>query len=277
MVGAASGVIALLRPQGQAPARAAATSTAAPVDVAGFAELAVRSWLDADDADGLFAEAGEVAHEVRGDGPVSGFVAAVAARPVGQDYWAITVAAEVADPARGAASSTWFLEVGVARGRDGLVAVASPAVVPAPATADVRVDGPLLRTARPDEPVIAAVEAFLGALLTGTGDVGRYLAPGVTLSAVVPPPFTTVQVQRATATETDARRLRLRADVEATTAAGSTWPLHYEVSLLKRAGRWEVGALSGAPAIAGTTPPPNSSPPTEPPRSPTSSTPIPGA
>ncbi len=99
---------------------------------------------------------------------------------------------------------------------------------------------------------------FFAAYLAGAGEVGRYLAPGVRLSAVTPAPYTAVTVQQLLAVQDAAAAERVPADgttvlvcaqVEARDAAGR-WPLAYELTLKARSGRWEVAALE-TPAASG--------------------------
>lgn len=278
-LGAVGGAASLVRP----PSTAVASTVPAPngdegvpVDVAGFAELAVRHWVDASeespDLDGLFV--GDV--ELRGvDAGARRAVGAstVGARPIGEGYWAVTVAVEVLEADTAGVlvpAGVWHVEVGIVRGDDGsLGAVGTPALVPAPATAaSLGVAGPALRARQADDPLAAAVEGLLGAMLTGTGDLARYLAPDTLLTPVDPPPFSTVVVERIAATDGRSGTV-VRVQVRATSAAGHDQVLGYEVALAERAGRWEARSVSGAPTLEPTTPSVPSSPastaPTEPP------------
>ncbi|GGP93108.1 hypothetical protein GCM10010278_83900 [Streptomyces melanogenes] len=105
----------------------------------------------------------------------------------------------------------------------------------------------------------SAIGRFLGAYLTGAGEVERYLAPGTRLSAVSPAPFQGATVQRISATETVAAAERVPADgttvrVLASIQArdrGGRWPLAYELALKARSGRWEITALESGTAQDG--------------------------
>jgi hypothetical protein len=232
-----------------------------PVDVAGYAQLSVGTWLGAgpDEEAGvndLFAVDPEVrpgqaaahrAHEL----------AVVATRQIDPGrYWAVTVAAAVderASDGRWAPVGTWYLEVGVARdGRGRLTAVGEPAVVPAPRPSGVppvaagpRLDSP----GTEDDAAIATVDGYLRALLTGDGDVSRYLAPRAEIAAVSPPPFADVRVDRIAVTAQEDDTARLRVAVEATSTSGAARSLGYELTLTARDDRWEIAAMSGAPAL----------------------------
>jgi hypothetical protein len=111
----------------------------------------------------------------------------------------------------------------------------------------------------PEGDLASAVGEFLGAYLTGAGEVDRYLAPGVRLSAVSPSPYSAVTVQQVLGAEKaaaaeqlpgDGTRVRVLARVEARDAGGR-WPLAYEVALRARSGRWEVAGLESGTAGAG--------------------------
>lgn len=276
-LGAIGGAAGLLRPVSNAGATttvAPIEEDALPVEVGGFAELAVQHWVDASeefpDLEGLFI--GDV--ELRGveaGARRAGGAATVAARPISPGYWAVTVAVEVLEAdAAGALvpARVWYVEVGIVRSDDGsLGAVGTPALVAAPATApSVGPVGPTLRARQADDPLAAAVEGLLGALLTGTGDLARYLAPDAVLTPVDPPPLTAVAVERI-ASSTGSAGTVVRVQVRATSAGGHDQVLGYEVVLVERAGRWEARSISGAPTLDQRSP----SSPADPASSPTTS------
>lgn len=216
----------------------------APAPVTGFAELAVRQWLGNDDLSGEAS----IGDPDRGAAvaPVVTATDAVATRAVTDHYWAVTVAVEVGQP--GGGSALWFVEIGVFETPEGLLASGAPAVVPSPVRGDPAVPvGQALSVPGPDDPIAATSQAFLEALLTGQGDVSRYLAPGAQL-APVGSVFESVRVQRTAEVETSAQRLVVRVEALATTV-GMEVHLGYELTLEQRAGRWEVRRLSGAPTL----------------------------
>jgi hypothetical protein len=258
-----------------------ASAEGPPAGVAGFAEEATIAWLEAtgdpaDRASALFVDAPE---------PPSGSTTSavrrttvVGARRIDSDYWAVTVAAVVDERDRDqttVGTSTLYAEVGVVVGPVGeMAAVGTPAVVPGPPalTTAVRPAGPTPGIPGADDPVMVAAQGFLNALLTGTGDVSRYLAPGVEVTAVNPPPFTGVTVDRLSVSEIDgatcARVLAL-----ATTTAGGRRTVGYELGIRERAGRWEITSISGAPALDDQRPesnPASTAAPTPPPSTPAS-------
>lgn len=282
-VGALGGAVGALR--GSPPPVVEVTddgaTVAVPVEVAGFAEVAVRAWLAAGaETAPTLDEVFLVAPPLRGVDAAArevGATAVVSARLVEEGYWAITVAAEVADGAAASAAAeelaeggldgetgvgraVWYLEVGVIRDGSGrLVAAAAPAVVPAPAPGGgARVAGPALSVAEGDDAVTATAEAFLTALLAGGGDVARYAAPGAEITAVQPPLFASVELERAAVVELASGEQRARLEVRATTTAGTEQVLGYEVLLVSRADRWEVRSVTGAPALTTDSPPPSS-------------------
>lgn len=262
VAGAVGGVAGLLRSPAAPTEAINDASLSVDPAVAGVGELAVRRWLRAsetEEQDGLFLTrpdsraAGEVA-------PVVEFTAAVSVRTLERDYWAVTVAADVTESPPGGAgqSATWFFEVGIARGADQrLTAVTAPALVPPPVGSDGsrRIAGRPLGTPRPDDPVAAAVEGFLSGLLTGRGDSSRFLAPGFALAPLIPAPLIDVGIDRLAINDQPDGTARARAAVTGTSPNGAVYHLVYELQLAQRAGRWEVQAISGAPALAETHPP----------------------
>jgi hypothetical protein len=258
----AGGLSTLLRPR-PAPTTVPAAVHGAeslPVAVAGYAELAVRSWLDADEAtteqaDALFAIDPDWEATILGR-RVTRALSAVAAHEAGPAYWAVTVAAVVDE--RGAddqviSLGTLFFEVGVAQLDSGsLIAMTEPAMVPGPTPPPTlpRAEGPGPSTPDASDPLTTTVDGFLQALLTGTGDVSRYLAPGALIAPVTPPPFAEVAVDRQAVLVDGAGGASVRAEVTARTAGDGAWSLSYQLELGQRDGRWEVRAISGAPSIS---------------------------
>jgi hypothetical protein len=266
-VGGVVGVVAGVTPPPAPSPASAARPSDVPADVAGFAQLAVGTWLGTGPdyqvaVEALFLVAPEPPLSAAGsDRPLRARrLAAIAAREIESDYWAVTVAADVDElTGEGAGSRSlgiWFFEVGVVGDGSGrLIAVAEPAMVPAPAAPEARPlveEGTLAVPQLDDGPVITALEGFLGALLTGVGEVDRYTAPGFELPSILPVPFRDVTVDGIALADEADDRLRVRVAVTATTPDGSPLSLSYELTLVSRAGRWEVSALSGAPGLADT-------------------------
>ncbi|MQY40173.1 hypothetical protein SRB17_82040 [Streptomyces sp. RB17] len=133
----------------------------------------------------------------------------------------------------------------------------APGVVAGPARAGVPKSP--YRVTVPEGDLSSAVAEFLGAYLTGAGEVSRYLAPGVKLTAVSPAPYTALSLQQLSAIEeaaaaeqvpADGTTVRVLAEVEARDAAGR-WPPAYELTLKARSGRWEATALESGTAQDG--------------------------
>lgn len=258
-LGAFGGLVGLVAAAGSGTASSDPESVGeaveTPAAVPGVAERAVLAWIEADesrDLDGVFA----VATQTR-----SGFstrwvtrdVATVAVEEMGDRYWAVTVAATVEEHSGGelVAVGEWFVQVGVVETGGDLIAVTEPALVPRPTSVDgVRIAGRPLGTPDRGDPVTDPVAGFLGALLAGDGRVEPYLASGVDIAAVTPLPFVSAVVERQAVDELSPTERRVRVRVRATTPAGSTRHLSYQLVLVERDGRWEIQEVSGAPDIA---------------------------
>jgi hypothetical protein len=264
-LGAIGGLVGLLRPAAEPAAEGTGGSETAsvPPEMAGFAELAVRTWVEAsgdeDDAavGALFAVDPSTAAGDSGRRRV-GATNTVGARRVGDgdDYWAVTVAAgvdEFGGDRRWRSAGMWYVEIGVVRDEHGaLVAVGEPALVPAPAEpADEPrpAGGGLGVPSGDDEEMASTVEGFLSALVAGDGDVSRYLAPGVEIAPVTPAPFRQITLQRWSVTELSDTEVRIRLTARGASAGGVPRTVAYELGLEERAGRWEVRSLSGAPTL----------------------------
>lgn len=149
-----------------------------------------------------------------------------------------------------------FYSVGVTADTDGaLLALGPPAVVEAPASAEVV--PPLVTDLRPSTaPELAemapTLDGFFAAYLTGEGEVGLFTSPDSVLGAVTPAPFTQAAVRRvgqAPVPGIDDPDLQLaRVEVEAQTATGNQ-VLDYSLVLARRDGRWEVSQVLNAPVV----------------------------
>ncbi|MEU0784669.1 conjugal transfer protein [Streptomyces sp. NPDC006173] len=236
-----------------APARPAAQRS----DPAGFAQLYVGAWLrsSADDATSAQARLAqsmapdvELPDRVEGAQPGPESVAAVRSAHRSGDVWSVTVAAQYAD----GRLRTFAVPVVAGRAGGSFTVTGPPGVVAGP----VRAKAPQspYRVPVAEGRLLSSVGEFLSAYLAGAGEVDRYLAPGVRLSAVSPAPFGGVTVQQVRAVEeaaaagkaVDGAAVHVLVQVEARDGDGR-WPLAYELALTARSGRWEVTGLeSGA-------------------------------
>lgn len=261
-LGALGGLVGLLRPAAEPTVSDAGSSAddIVPPETAGFAEVAVTTWVEAqgDDADSalgpLYAQDPSTNAGDTGRRRVAGDATTIGARQVQDDYWAVTVAVPVEEAVDDGwqDAGTWYAEVGIARSDGDLVAVAEPALVPAPvepADAPRPAGDSLVIPSQDDEEMANTVQGFLSALLANSGDVSRYLAPDVEILPITPAPFTEVALQRWDVTPVDDGEARVRVLARARSAGGVPRTLSYELGLAERAGRWEVTSLSGAPTI----------------------------
>jgi hypothetical protein len=267
-LGCVGGVVGLVRATADpAPAPGPPSSGGGmdiPGPVASTAELVVERWLTAtpDDAarlTDLFVEPPELQGLTSSSGDLTvERVRAIAGQMRQENYWSVTVAADVIapditaeDPGAEPAVTTWYLEVGIAGDSNGrMAALAAPAVVPHPprvSTGWRASVGPTI-VPRAGDPTAAAVEGFLDALLAGSGDPRRYVATGVDVTPLVPAPFSDVVVDKLAIDELPDGAHRVLAQVTATTPGGARLQLAYEVVVVERPDRLEVAGWSGAPA-----------------------------
>ena len=267
----AAGPIALCVAVASTPTTVAAAPAAKPTavrtataaaDPGGYAQVFMGAWLRSDVNDETSAQARLVqsmAPDVELPDPAADTqsapqsVTAVHSAQRADGAWSVTVAAQYAD------GSVRYYTVPVAADRAGasFTVTGAPGVVAGPARAEVP-KSPYAVTV-PEGDLSSAVGEFLAAYLTGAGEVGRYLAPGVKLIAVSPAPYTAVAVRQVSAVEeaaaaeqvpADGTKVRVLASVEARDATGR-WPLAYELTLKARSGRWEVAALESGTAQEG--------------------------
>ncbi|MBQ0953814.1 conjugal transfer protein [Streptomyces sp. RK76] len=255
---------------GSATATAAAPDKPAPVrttpvaaDPAGYAQVFLDAWLrsSADEADSAQARlAQSLAPGVALPDPAAGaqsrLRSVTAVRCVQREggAWAVTVAAQYAD------STVRYFDVPVAAGTRGasFAVTGAPGVVAGPARAAVP-KSPYSVNVPSEGALSSTIGEFLGAYLTGSGEVDRYLAPGVELAPVSPAPYTSVTVGEVSAVEevaaagpvpADGTKVQVRVRAEARDEAGR-WPLAYELALTSRSGRWDVAALESGSVQGG--------------------------
>jgi hypothetical protein len=254
---------------GPATAEAAAPHRPAPVrtaavaaDPAGYAQVFIDAWLrssvdEAGSAQARLAQslAPDVALPDPAAGAQSKLRSVTAVRSVQRDgsAWAVTVAAQYTD------GTVRYFAVPVATDRTGasFAVAGAPGVVAGPARATAPAS-PYTVSLPSDGSLSSTVGEFLGAYLTGTGGVDRYLAPGVKLTPVSPAPYRAVTVREVSAVEeaaaagevpADGAKVRVLVQAEARDDAGR-WPLAYELALTARSGRWDVAALEAGTAVA---------------------------
>ncbi|GHB74458.1 hypothetical protein GCM10010377_76140 [Streptomyces viridiviolaceus] len=255
---------------GPATAKAAAPHKPAPVrtaadtaDPTGYAQMFIDAWLrsNADEAGSAQARlAQSLAPDVALPDPAAGApsklrsVTAVRSVQRNGSAWAVTVAAQYAD------STVRYFVVPVATDRTGVsfAVTGAPGVVAGPARATVPAS-PYTVSVPSDGALSSTVGEFLGAYLTGTGEVDRYLAPGVKLTPVFPAPYRAVTVREVSAVEeaaaagqvpADGTKVRVMVQAEARDDAGR-WPLAYELALTARSGRWDVASLESGTVQGG--------------------------
>jgi hypothetical protein len=275
VVGCVGGVVAIARPAGETaapPEDITVHDWLVPGPVSAVAEDTVQRWFTAtgeqrEGLAGLFVQPlpDKSATPSQDGGTLQvNKVRAVAGQLLQEGYWSVTVSVEVVVPPRqdptsttdpNAAppqptTSTWFAEIGiVSDGHGGFIALATPAVVPAPAAADPEweVSG---QPERPDadDPLADTIGKFLNALLAGTGDPAPYLSPGTEVSQADPAPFADVTiVDMATKDLEPKGTLWVMVRVQATTADGVVLPLSYDLEVVDRGDRWEIQSFSGVP------------------------------
>lgn len=256
-----------------APVRAAGdTSAAARAQAGEFGVRVVTAWLGSTREDnrlsGLIGGGGD--QTVLGSSPVPVADLQVAAvEPAGEQAWSVTVAGtmaaaaaekdELAEPGAPAPLVRRYFQVPVVVAESGgMTSLALPSVVPGPALVSDRVelDYP---TAVPTSSVLGTTSSeFLTALLTGVGDVTRYVSPGVTLATDTTPTFTAVKVSAVvaakdssdfdpTAAPADHQTVRVMVSGAGSVGADQSVPLQYALTFTGRAGRWEVSQVDPAP------------------------------
>lgn len=287
------GIAAWLRPPTAAGAVPSTPKTSVVVrdaaGPAGFAELYVSAYVQAGKGSEAslqpyFPNIRDLTLEATPGVQRAERLAAVRVKEVSPGYWSVTVAARIAAGSEEASKSKGgtagtperagavdarevlrYFQVPVksAGSGGGYVAAALPAEVASPdfsEAAPLDYGTPVPADTR--DAATGAVNEFLAAYLTGTGELDRYLSPGTDIKQVSPAPYTRVKVTglaerggdfRANAPVTEGARRELLVDAGATDSGGQVRPLTYALQLKARDGRWEIAALDAAPALSTTT------------------------
>lgn len=242
------GLSALVRTTSSSTTEDTAEPTTASDDgrwvAAGFAERYVGAYLLAgSDGSSLSTYLGyepELPGTAR-PAAVAAPVRTVEVTSAGDDYWSVVVAV-------GPPGQEWFWRAAIDATGDAPVAVGLPAAVAAPPEVE-RVDLDVNLGPVPAEDAAAdTVGGFLAAYLCGSGELSRYLSPGVELTATNPPMCTGIELNRwGSRSDSDGRQTVV---VDATLGSGEgqpVWQATYAVELARRDGRWEVAELLSAP------------------------------
>ncbi|WP_280239539.1 conjugal transfer protein [Nocardia abscessus] len=172
----------------------------------------------------------------------------------GLDVWSVTVSVRVGKS--GAATvpeNRQFYRVAVSVSEGRLRALSVPAVVQPPAKgSDLKLayGGPCAT----DTPLAQVASGFLGAMLTGAGDVARYTTPDAGLAALRPPPFTAVELVALTSDDSScgvgANKAQVLATVNPKADTGATATLAYPLTMVRNAGQWQVVSIDPIPALS---------------------------
>ncbi|WP_430787121.1 hypothetical protein [Actinoplanes sp. G11-F43] len=269
------GLFGVARPGGsRGPAPSAIPASAAPAQQppGGCAELLVAAWLTGDApvlATLLGAEQPRLPQRQR----TATRTYTVSVQPGPQPAtWSYVVGADVAATAKNGGSTAvgiQFFAVTLTRRpatttADGTCAGWSAPALPAqvaglaPAERQELAYDRTLSTS--GQPLADTLSRFFTALLAGGPEIERYLAPGVSLAAVTPAPYTQVRLERLAAAggeqlrggqvPADGTQARLLATVAATVGEQpGEWRLTYPLSMAVRGGRWEITAIDAAPVL----------------------------
>lgn len=270
--GPAALVLALMSGSDQIPVAASTAnadqqSAAGRVAVSAFAEDFVTTWLS--------TRAGQEQRLGRFVGGASSIslperpwtvtnTATAAASQESDDLWAVTIAASVKGQ-RGAPVRRYF-QVPIKFSAGDLVAQSLPAPVPSPPlAAPAALDYPY--RANMNGPVALAAQDFLSALITGNGDVSRYIAPTAFIEAIAPPPYTRLTIETVridqnleedlSADVPQGAQLRLLVDATARDTKITEISVQYALTMSARDGRWEVAQIDPVPMLTAPTDPPD--------------------
>jgi hypothetical protein len=259
LLAALGGLTAFLRPTSSNNPAPKATGSddpatgAAIVEAEGFAERYVTAYLEAGNDGTVLApflgytpELPPTAKAVQLSAPVRATDISKAAK----DYWSVTIAVGWTGQER-----YWQVAVDLRKGH--MNAVGLPAQVAPPA--EPKRSSLQVNMQEPDigDPAVQTVTGFLEAYLCGSGELSRYLSPGLSLTAAKPKVCDEVQVIRWGVVKGDGQGNQDKQTVvfdamfDSHGRGGFTPRLStYTLLLTDRDGRWEVTDLLPAPPLS---------------------------
>ncbi|WP_280233630.1 conjugal transfer protein [Nocardia cyriacigeorgica] len=170
----------------------------------------------------------------------------------GLDIWSVTVSVRIGGPAN-AVGARQFYRVAVSLTDGKLRALGLPAAVTPPGRG-LDLATTYTTTCPADAPVSTVASGFLSAYLTGSGDITRYIALGSGIGALVPPPYTKVDVAAVNADETSCGKsgstVRVLASVTPTAGGTEVAALEYPLTMINNGGQWQVQTMDQVPALA---------------------------
>jgi len=256
--------LVVLQPAGAPPMRDGG-APAPSASSEGWAEMYVRSWLSAtrEDSAGLetFYPAGAKSQRAVGTQvPID--TAVVSVTSPAPDVWSVVVVADVLvqQPDGTRKASLLCAEVAMTGAGGAYVATTLPSPVACPSTRDaVRLGYD--EVADPAGPVGQSISGFLGAYLAGQGQLERFVSPGASLALPKPAPYAAVQLAEVRTHEkfepgqaarpVDGTVIHSLTHAWGWDATGQNTAVDYALTLVARAGRWEVNRIDPAPLIAG--------------------------
>ena len=164
--------------------------------------------------------------------------------PSDPSLWQVTV---VTMGGQSGSGQAWSVPVHVdSNGK--AIALRLPGQIPMPAPASApTLDTSELRTA---DPAVQASSGFLTAMLTGNTDLSRWSSPGTAFTAVDPAPCVSVKTTHVVGpdevpTPSDRQKITVTVTVtcQLTGDESTTRTSQYGLTLVSRAGRWEVASL----------------------------------
>lgn len=256
--------LVVLQPAG-APSMRDDGAPAPSATPAGWAEMYVRAWLTAsrDDPAGLeaFYPGGVKSQRAVGTQvPID--TAVISAVSTAPRVWSVVVVADVlvlqSDGKR--AATLLCAQVAMTGTDAAYVAAALPSPVACPGTVGAVVLA-YDDVADPVGPIGQSITGFLAAYLTGQGQLDRFVSPGASLALPRAAPFAAVRVAEVRTHEkfepgqaarpVDGTVVRSLTRAWGWDATGQSTPVDYALTLVARAGRWEINRIDPAPLIAG--------------------------
>ncbi|MGV9411247.1 conjugal transfer protein [Nocardia sp. NPDC003693] len=168
------------------------------------------------------------------------------------DVWAVTVSVRVAKRTGIAENPRQYYRVAVSVIDGRLRALSLPAAVEPPGRgADLALAYGTPCAA--DTPLAQVAAGFLRAMLTGSGEIGRYTTPDSGIAALHPTPFSAAEVTTVSAEDPEcganSADARVLANIEPKADGATTPTLSYPLSMVRVAGQWQVRSVDPVPAL----------------------------
>lgn len=186
---------------------------------------------------------------------VSDPVVVFASRTIGNnsvDVWAVTVSVHIAKTGAAGGLREYY-RVPVSVTPDGRRRALSLPQAVGPPGRGIDLVQNYAMSCGTDTPLSQVAAGFMGAYLTGSGDVARYTTPNSGITALQPAPFSAVETTSVSSEDagcgSGGTSAKVLATINPKAGNGVTPTLAYPLTMVNTSGQWQVQSIDAVPAL----------------------------